>query len=390
MALFDRFRSEKRASSNPTLAELLAVQRGGGFNYTREAVNDQTAFAVSSVFACVSIIADSIASMPWGTFREIGDRREALETPSVLVRPNPDQLKYQFVSQVIMSMALHGNAYIAYSLDQRAMPAELRVLDPMAVRAERDKTTKRITFKIGDANFDSSTLLHLPWLTLPGQILGLSPMEANRGNIGLALAMSRHLQQFYGEGGIPSSVLETDANLTTEQRDEMSKGWADFHAQSRRTAVLSGGLKWRPVVASAADSQMLETREQLVHDIARIYRVPAHLINAKGDGQTYQNQEAAGINFVRHTLLPWMQKLEQGLSSILPGKQTVRFNADAYLRSETLTRYQSYQLAIANGILSRNEVRSLENREPYEGGDEMLYAAGGIPEVKGEDAEPPQ
>ena len=135
---------------------------------------------------------------------------------------------------------------------------------------------------------------------------------------------------------------------------------------------------------------MLETREQLVHDIARIYRVPAHLINAKGDGQTYQNQEAAGINFVRHTLLPWIQKLEQGLSSILPGKQTVRFNADAYLRSETLTRYQSYQLAIANGILSRNEVRSLENREPYEGGDEMLYAAGGIPEVKGEDAEPPQ
>ena len=191
MALFDRFRSEKRASSNPTLAELLAVQRGGGFNYTREAVNDQTAFAVSSVFACVSIIADSIASMPWGTFREIGDRREALETPSVLVRPNPDQLKYQFVSQVIMSMALHGNAYIAYSLDQRAMPAELRVLDPMAVRAERDKTTKRITFKIGDANFDSSTLLHLPWLTLPGQILGLSPMEQGLGRLPRAVTTHR-------------------------------------------------------------------------------------------------------------------------------------------------------------------------------------------------------
>ena len=390
MALFDRFRSEKRASSNPTLAEILAVQRGGSYNYTREAVTDLSSFGVSTVFACISIIADSIASMPWGTFREVGDRREPLETPSVLVRPNPEQLRYQFVSQIIMSMALHGNAYIAYSLDQRAMPAELRVLDPINVRVTRDKVSKSVTFNVKDAEFTSSTLLHLPWLTLPGEILGLSPLEANRGNIGLALAMSRHLQQFYGEGGIPSSVLETDANLTTEQREEMSKGWADFHAQSRRTAVLSGGLKWRPVVASAADSQMLETREQLVHDISRIYRVPAHLISAKGDGQTYQNQEAAGINFVRHTLLPWIQKIEQGLSSILPGKQVVRFNADAYLRSETLTRYQSYQIAIANGILSRNEVRSLENREPYEGGDEMLYAAGGIPEVKGEDAAPPE
>lgn len=391
MGIFDRFRNTEKRNTNPTLAELLAIQRGGGTNYSGEAVNDLTALGVSTVFACVGILADSVASMPWATFRDVGDRRERIEqTPSVLLRPNADQLKYQFVSQIVLSMALHGNAFIAYSLDARAMPVELRVLDPIGVRCERDKITKEIKFNFGDAEFGSSTLLHLPWLTLPGKILGVSPLEVNRGNIGLQLAMQRYLSQWYGEGGIPSSVLETDANLSTEQQLELSKGWQTLHSNNRKTAVLSGGLKWRPVNTSASDSQMIETREQLIHDIARVFRVPAHLISAKGDGQTYQNQEAAGLMFLKHTLLPWITKIEQGISSILPGKQNVRFNADAYLRGETLTRFQSYSIAIANGILSRNEIRALENMEPYDGGDEMLYAAGGIPTVSGIDATPPE
>jgi len=390
MGLFDRFRSEKRSGADPTLGELLARQRGGGYNFSGEAVTDVSALGVSTVFACVSIIADSIAGMPWGSFREVGERREPLDTPSVLIRPNVDQLRYQFVTEVVTSLALHGNAFIAYARDNRAMPVELRCLDPQGVSVSRDTMTKQMIFSVGGATFDSSNLLHLSWLTMPGAILGVSPLQVNKNVIGLQLAMQRYLAQFYGEGGIPSSVLETDNNLTVEQRNELGEGWQDFNGRRRRTAVLSGGLKWRAVNVSAADAQMLETRAQLVFDIARVYRVPSHLIAAQGDGQTYQNVESAGINFVRYTLLPWMQKIEQGISSILPGKQTVKFNADAYLRADTLSRYQSYSLALSNGLLSPNEIRSLENREPYPGGDEFIINAGGIPESPGTDVKPPE
>jgi HK97 family phage portal protein len=141
--------------------------------------------------------------------------------------------------------------------------------------------------------------------------------------------------------------------------------------------------------------EMLGHREALVRDIARAYRIPLHMINGSGgDSQTYQNVESAGINFVRYTLLPWLRRVEDALSEMLPLGQKVRFNTDEFQRADLLTRVRAQQIQISSGTLTPNEARAIENKEPFEGGDKFVMALP-VSDVAatadiGTDAEPPQ
>lgn len=203
------------------------------------------------------------------------------------------------------------------------------------------------------------------------------------------MAIDRFLAGFYGDGATPSSVLETDGQITTEQAKILRDSWEDAHWKRRRPAVLTGGLKWRPITASASDMDTMQHRESLVRDIARAYRIPLHLmLGTGGDNQTYQNIESAGINFVRHTLLPWMRRVEDALSELFPYPITVRFNADELQRADRFTRVKSQQIQILSGTLSPNEARQEEGREPYEGGDSFV-APSATPNI-GTDALPPE
>jgi HK97 family phage portal protein len=146
--------------------------------------------------------------------------------------------------------------------------------------------------------------------------------------------------------------------------------------------------------------QMLEHREAIVRDIARVYRIPPALMNASGgDTQTYSNVEQSGINFVRYTLLPYMRRLEDAISSLLPLGQRVRFDADEFMRADLATRVRAQQAQIMSGTLTPNEARAMENREPYEGGDQFVLGVAGAPMAGveggdlptiGKDSEPPQ
>ena len=184
-------------------------------------------------------------------------------------------------------------------------------------------------------------------------------------------------------------MFENDITITSEQAQLLRDTWADSHTRQRKPAVLTGGLKWRSITTSAADMQMLEHREAIVRDISRVYRIPLHLINGTGgDSQTYQNIESAGVNFVRYTLLPFMRRLEDAISEMLPLTQRVRFNADEFQRADLMTRVKAQQLQIMSGTMSPNEARQQENREPYDGGDQFV-APSSTP-VVGSDATPPE
>jgi HK97 family phage portal protein len=135
--------------------------------------------------------------------------------------------------------------------------------------------------------------------------------------------------------------------------------------------------------------QMIEHRESIIRDIARAYRIPLNLIlGSGGDSQTYQNVEQAGINFVRYTLLPWMRRIEDAISEMLPLTQKVRFNADEFMRADLMTRVNAQRVQILSGTLSPNEARQEENREPYEGGDAFVNPSTLPP--AGTDAVPPE
>ena len=369
-------------------------------NYSGEIVTELTAFAHSAVMGAVTLLADSIATMPLELTRERAGRIEKMPTPSVLLRPNQHQTMFEFVHQLMLTLALHGNAYIYAPHSAGELPSEMVNIHPSKIKKMTIADDGSYRYTIGKEELTSDDIRCIHWLILPGQAKGISPLEALRNTIGMGIAMDRFLAQFYGEGATPSSVLETEQTITQEQAQILRETWEDSHVRKRRPAVLTGGLKWRSVTTSAADMQMLEHREAIVRDISRAYRIPLHLINGTGgDSQTYQNVESSGINFVRYSLLPFMRRIEDAISVILPVTQAVRFNADEFQRADLITRVRAQQVQIMSGTLTPNEARAQENREPYNGGDQFVMALAGAPIAGveggtqpslGTDSEPPK
>lgn len=358
-------------------------------NYSGELVNEYTAFAHSALYGAVTLLSDAIAVMPLELLRIRGGRTERLPTPSVLIRPNEQQTMFDFIHQTVMMLSLHGCAYIYAPRKAGELPPEMKNIHPNQVKPVSDVTSSSLFYDIGKERYTQSEIRAIHWVLFPGQTRGISPLEAQRNTIGMGIAMDRFLSQFYGEGATPSSVLETDQQVSQQQADLLRQTWEDSHVKHRRPAVLSGGLKWRSITTSASDMQMIQHRESIIRDIARAYRIPLNLIvGSGGETQTYQNVEQSGINFVRYTLMPWMRRIEDAISEMLPLTQKVRFNADEFMRADVTTRVRAEQIQIMSGTLSPNEAREMENREPYEGGDFFVNPSM-IPSA-GTDAVPPE
>jgi len=366
-----------------------------GNNWTGETVTEESALEVAAVLACVSLLADSVASLPLRAIKQIGDRNEPQGIPKYISSPSPTVTSYELIHMLVSSLALHGNAYGLLEY-KGGLLSSITPLHP-------DHVTVTVvgggrTYTVSGVDVPNDNMMHLRWFTAPQQAKGISPIHSQRTTIGLSLAMDRHLAQFYGEGATPSSVLETDGDMTVEAAKVLQATWEAQHRRRRRPAVLSGGLKWRSVSASAADMELNATRDAQVQEIARIFRVPAHMIGSSGASQTYQNVEQAGVQFVTYTLLPWLRRIEDALSALMPDAEVVRFDTSAFLRADTINRYRAHQVGIASGFITPNEARNTEGLEPYVGGDEFFLALPGAPMAgpgidlppAGIDASPPQ
>jgi len=359
-----------------------------------ERVDEITALGLSGVMRCVALLADTVASLPIRTYQVQRGRRTLITTPDVLVTPDPESNIFELVHTTMASLALHGNAYLLIDRDVRHAPIGLLPLHPyqMQVVPSADANS-RAYLHLGNP-LDIENLAHIRWFTPPQSLVGVSPLIQNRQLLGLALAMDKYLAQFYGEGATPSSVLESDRDMTPEQARSLQATWEAQHRKHRRPAVLTGGLKWRPVQQSAADSQMIETREQIIRDVARVFGVPAALIGGMGDSQTYQNVEQANLNFLTHTITPWLRRLEIAFSRILPPGTDVAFDTAGILRTDALTRARVGQLHIMSGTRTPNELRVTDGLDPYSGGDVFHQAmqgtvtAGGDLPTLGTDASP--
>lgn len=355
-------------------------------NWSGESITESTALEVTALMACISLIADSVASLPVRAIRNVGARTEPVPIPRWL--DNSDMhTQYELIHMVVTSLALHGNAYLYVDRDQNnGLPISLTPLHPTSVQVtivnrQRYYTTNGVVV-------DPDNMLHLRWWTPPQSAVGLSPIEMQRNTIGLALAQARFVNQWYSEGATPSSVLEVDGDMTAEQAKVLTATWETSHRRRRRPAVLTNGMKWKPITASAQDMELAESREQTINDIARIFRVPNYMIGARGDSQTYQNNESAGMHFVTYTLLPWLVRIERALSKLMAAPRELKFDTSGFLRADTINRYRSHQVGIMSGFLTPNEARAVEGLEPYMGGDEFVMALPGSP-MAGPGIEPP-
>ena len=360
-----------------------------------ERIDEWTSLGVSAVLGCVALLADSVASMPLRAYIIDKDgQRKMVPLPDVLADPDPESNLYELIHQMMASMALHGNSYVKIDRDRSGNMIGLVPLHPyqMQVLPTGDMTGRRYLHLGNEMNRED--ILHQRWFTPPQSLVGISPLNQTRNLIGLAIAMDRHLAQFYGEGATPSSILETDQKLNLEQARVIQATWEATHRRHRKPAVLSDGLKWRPITTSAADSEMTATREQIIRDISRIFRVPSHLIGASGDNQTYQNVEQASLNFLTHTIAPWIRRIEISISKILDPGVDVAFDTSTLLRVDALTRARVNMINVSMGARTPNEVRQIEGMEPFEGGDSFNQAlagnvtAGGVNPSLGQDADP--
>lgn len=350
-------------------------------------VNADSAIRMSTVYACVRLLGDTISSLPLGAYVRRGRNRISYsavygETPAWVNRPNPEASRLEFFEQVLASLNLHGNAYILTVRDDMGDIFELYCLHPDDVRIERLAINEPIIYKMRDAygNFSriltKNDLVHIPMFRLPGSLYGLGPISAARLTVGAAIAADTYAAAYFGNAANPGGVIQVPGELTEEQAMDIGRDWNVTHTgpyRAGKVGILSGGAEFKPLTLNAADAQLLEARRFNVEDIARLFRVPISLLGHPVAGaMSFASVEAQNLSFVQHSLRPLLERLEQALSALLPEPDGfIKFNLDALLRGTTIERFDAYTKGLREGFLSLNDVRATEDLSPLgEAGDQ--------------------
>ena len=388
MTFFSRFlgaEDEARSSASDALTyeNLWRMASEGTFAGSKagKAVTTDTALQTSTVYACVRILSDSVSTLPLDSFI----RREGVRTP---LRPRPLWMEFQegpwsktdVLGQIMTSLLLDGNAYVATYRDSQGRVQWLDVLDPARVTPERVGTD--ILFKIRENQVLLSRydILHIRGMTLPGHVKGLSPIAYAKETIGLSLAATEMGATFFGNSATPGGVVEVPGKLSPEGARALKESWNEAHrgtANAHRLIVATDGATFSKVTLSPNEAQFLETRNFQVNDIARIYGVPTSLLQHTDGPEMGQSIQDKNTHFVQHSLRPWVERTEGALSWMLVSEGAnprgfVKINMDGLLRGDFSTRYATYTAAVRDGILTINEVRAFEDRPPVPWGDEPI------------------
>jgi HK97 family phage portal protein len=380
MSLSKRLRAsgEARDMNSQYILPLIPPRPLFGVANTGTYVDTESAIRTSTVYSCVRLLGDTIASLPMGAYVRRGRNRLSYAsvynyTPEWVNKPNPETTRLEFIEQVITSLHLHGNAFILTVRDDNDEVTELYVLNPNEIRIERLAPGEPLIYRVKDTEkgiFDkiltNRELLHIPLFRMPGSYYGLSPIGACRMSVGIAQASDTYAASYFGNASNPGGVIEVAGELTPDQARDISTNWQESHAgpyMSGKVGILSGGAAFKPLTLNAADAQLIEVRRFNVEDIARIFRVPLSLLGHPSQGaMSYASVEAQNLSFVQHSLRPLLERLEQALSPLLPEPDGfIRFNLDALLRGTTIERFDAYTKGLREGFLSLNDVRNYED-----------------------------
>lgn len=363
---------EQRKISFQTLwgsGESLGLESNSGQNVTAD-----KSFQIVSFFSAVSLISDTIATLPVDSFiRRDGERIPYRPRPQWIDQPDIDTTKQAHYQQLLVSLLVHGNSYTRVFRDNRGEVVNLMVLDPDTVDVKRNAIGRKMFIIEGeDKTLTSEEVIHIPDLLLPGHIKGISRVEKLKEALGLNLAIQEYAAKFYGNGANPAGIIEFPGNLTSDQAKQLADGFDSRHRNSsrraHRTGVISGGAKFVDTQVDPERAQALESRRFAVEEIARAFNIPPHLLGVPGS-MSYASVEQNAIQWVTHGLRPLAEKVEWAYSRLLPNEAFIKFNFSALLRGDYQTRIQSYSVAAQAGFMSINDIRRLEDLSPTEGGD---------------------
>jgi HK97 family phage portal protein len=361
-----------------------------GSTASGKVVNEHTAMQTTAVYACVRILAESLAGLPIHIYRrgEDGSREKAHDHPLAFLlhsQPNPDMTSFAFRETLMHHILIYGNGYAQIIRDGRGRALSLVPLPPNNISVARND--KGEIFYTLDPHGNAKKLrkdevFHIPALGFDG-LIGYSPIAMAKNAIGMALAAEEYGATFFGNGANPGGVLEHPGVVKDPKRVRDSWNAAYMGTKNaNKIVVLEEGMKYHTIGIPPDQAQFLETRRFQLNEIARIFRVPPHMVGDL-EKSSFSNIEQQSLEFVKYTLDPWVIRWEQGLQNalLLPSERSayfIKLNVDALLRGDYTKRMSGYAAGRQNGWLSANDIRELEdmNRIPAdEGGD--LYLVNG-------------
>ena len=362
-------------------------------------VNETTAMQMTAVYSCVRILSETVAGLPLNVYRynDSGGKEKAFKHPLYRLlhdEPNPEMTSFAFRETLMSHLLLWGNAYAQIIRNARGEVIALYPLMPNKMTVDRDQSG-RLFYSYQRSAEDPSSLgkstqvtlspsdvLHIPGLGFDG-LIGYSPIAMAKNAIGLAIATEEYGAKFFANGAAPSGVLEHPGTIKDPQR--VKESWNSAYqgsANSHKIAVLEEGMKYTAIGIAPEQAQFLETRKFQINEIARIFRVPPHML-ADLEKSSFSNIEQQSLEFVKYTLDPWVVRWEQSMCRVLFSESEkpeffIKFNVDGLLRGDYASRMTGYATARQNGWMSANDIRELENLDrisPDLGGD--LYLING-------------
>ncbi|CAI9390177.1 hypothetical protein BACSP_02737 [Bacillus sp. T2.9-1] len=349
-------------------------------------VNERTAMQTTAVYACVRILAETIASLPIHLYRYTDNGKEKAVENNLYYKlhdePNAEMTSFVFRETLMSHLLLWGNAYAQIIRDGRGNVLSLYPLLPDRMTVDRTSTGElyyEYRKDTGSVILRGEEVLHIPGLGFDG-LVGYSPIAMAKNAIGMALATEEYGARFFANGANPGGVLEhpgvvKDPAKIRESWNAVYQGSGNAH----RIAVLEEGMKFQSIGIPPEQAQFLETRKFQTEEICRIFRVPPHLV-ANLDKATFSNIEHQSISFIDNTIMPWVTRIEQSMKKALLSETDkkeyfIKFNLNGRLRGDAGSRAQFYQIMRQNGVMSANDIRELEemNLIPEEqGGDKYL------------------
>lgn len=361
-------------------------------------VNERTAMQTTAVYACVRILAETVASLPLHVYEyKDGGKELVYDHPLYYLlhdEPNPEMTSFVFRETLMSHLLLWGNAYAQIVRDGSGRVLGLYPLLPNKMDVDRDNrgriyyvysrdTNENPMFKdYGGIKLRAEDVLHIPGLGFDG-LIGYSPIAMAKNAVGMTLACEEYGASFFANGANPGGVLEhpgvlKDPSKVRESWNSVYRGTNNAH----KIAVLEEGMKYQQIGIPPEEAQFLETRKFQINEIARLYRIPPHMVGDL-EKSSFSNIEQQSLEFVKYTLDPWVIRWEQSLqkSLLLPGEKNkyfIKLNVDGLLRGDYQSRMNGYATGRQNGWFSANDIREMENMNPIsdeEGGN--LYLING-------------
>ena len=375
MGLLDFFKSEKRHSN------FLASSNIFGNTTSGVNVSEKSSIGLTAVWAAVRLLSETIASLPINVYKIDKNNSKFIDYPNPLNTlisrtPSPQYTRYNYIETMMTNLLLWGNAYAHIIRNGGARAVELRIIPPEIVEPFKSEDDGLIYYKIKDSNIlASKEILHIVGISLYG-LKGKSPIQACQQALGIGMASQQFGANFFGRGANLSGVLEHPARLSDDAANRLRDSWNSRFSgiqNSHQTAILEEGVKFKPIGMPLADAQFIETRRFSVEEIARIYRVPNHLINDLSKS-SFNNIEQQSLEFSKFSLSPYLVSWEEELNrKLLPERELkthfFKFSTRELLRSDATSRADYYTKLFNIGVLSINDIRDQEDLNKIENGD---------------------